>query len=144
MDKKFLPTFPWSFSLTFCDFPDHVETLLLLVGGNSKVTNQDLWFFMNTPGNSTSCLGATRNSMCSWKNVMTFYFYSYPLSRTSWKFFCLSFIFHELTPFQMQLECLLNSLYQKQLSRGVLRKMCSENMHAANFIYRRTPMRKCN
>ena len=44
----------------------------------------------------------------------------------------------------MQLECLLNSLYQKQLSRGVLRKMYSENMHAANFIYRRTPMPKCN
>ena len=50
----------------------------------------------------------------------------------------------KLTPFQMQLERVLNSLYQKQPSRGVPRKMCSENMHAANFIYRRTPMLKCN
>ena len=44
----------------------------------------------------------------------------------------------------MQLESVLNSLYQKQPSRGVLRKMWSENMHAANVIYRRTPMPKCN
>ena len=92
MDKNFLPTFPWSYSLTFCDFPDHVETLLLLVGGNSKVTKQDLWFFMNTPGNSTSCLGATRNSICSWKNVMTFYFYPYPTFKNFMKIF-LSFIY---------------------------------------------------
>ena len=48
------------------------------------------------------------------------------------------------TPFQVQLEGVLNGLYQKQPSIGVLRKMCSENMHAANFIYRRTPMPKCN
>ena len=54
---------------------DRVETLPFLVGGNSKVTNQNLWFFMNTPGNSTSSLGATRNSVCSRKNVITFYFY---------------------------------------------------------------------
>ena len=40
----------------------------------------------------------------------------------------------KLTPFQMQLESGLNSLYQKQPSRGVLRKMCSQNMHAANLI----------
>ena len=33
----------------------------------------------------------------------------------------------------MQLESVQNSLYQKQPSRGVLRKMCSENMHAAKF-----------
>ena len=39
---------------------------------------------------------------------------------------------------------MLNGLYQKQPSRGVLRKMCSENIHTANFIYRRTPMSKCN
>ena len=50
----------------------------------------------------------------------------------------------KLTPFQMQLESVLNSLYQKQSSSGVLRKMCSENMHAANFIYRRTPMPEYN
>ena len=50
----------------------------------------------------------------------------------------------KLTPFQIQLESMLNSLYQMQPSRGVLRKMCFENMHAANFICRRTPMPKCN
>ena len=44
----------------------------------------------------------------------------------------------------MQLESVLNSLYQKQPSRGVLRKMCCENMQAANLIYRRTIMPKCN
>ena len=57
MDKTFLP---WHFScpltnfLTFPEFPDPVETLSLLVGGNSKVTNQDLRLFINTHGNSTS------------------------------------------------------------------------------------------
>ena len=30
---------------------------------------------------------------------------------------------------------------QKQLSRGVLKKMCSENLQQ---IYRRTPMQKCD
>ena len=44
----------------------------------------------------------------------------------------------------MQIESVLISLYQKQPSRGVLSKKCSENMHAANFVYRRTPMPKCN
>ena len=34
--------------------------------------------------------------------------------------------------------------YQKQSPRAVFRKICSENVHAANFIYRRTPMPKCN
>ena len=53
---------------------------------------------------------------------------------------CLVSTTCKLTPFQMQLESVLYGLYQKQPSRGVLRKMCSENMHAANFIYRRTPM----
>ena len=43
----------------------------------------------------------------------------------------------------MQLENVLNSLYQKQPFRNIFRKMCSENMHAANFIYR-TLMLKCN
>ena len=50
----------------------------------------------------------------------------------------------KLTTFQMQIESLLNSLYQKQPSRGVHRKMCSENMHVANFVCWRTPMPKCN
>ena len=50
----------------------------------------------------------------------------------------------KLTLFQMQLESQLNGLYQMQPSRGVLRKMYSENMHVANFIYRRIPMPKCN
>ena len=44
----------------------------------------------------------------------------------------------------MQLEGVQHSLYQKQASRGVLRKMISENMHAVNFIYRRAPKPKCN
>ena len=35
----------------------------------------------------------------------------------------------------------LNGIIQKQLSRGVLRKRCSENMQQ---IYRRTPMPKCD
>ena len=50
----------------------------------------------------------------------------------------------KLTPFQIQLESVLSNLYQTQPSRGVLRKMSSENMHAANFIYRRRPMPKYN
>ena len=128
-----------------------MKTLSLLVGGNSKVTNQDLRIFMNTPflWNSTSFIGATRNSICSWKNVRTFYCYPYHLSRTSWKFL-RTFLPHlvsttcKLTPFQKQLQSVLNSLYQKQPSRGVFKKICPENMHAANFIYRRTPMPKCN
>ena len=90
MDKNFLP---WLFphrltnSLTFPDFRYPVETLSLLVGGNSKVTNQDLRLFMNTPGNSTSFIGATHNSICSWKNVMTFYFYPYPPFENNMKIF---------------------------------------------------------
>ena len=40
--------------LALPDFPDHVETLPLLVGGNSKITNQYMWFFMNTLENFTS------------------------------------------------------------------------------------------
>ena len=81
MDKNFLHVLfpdPLTNSLTFPDFADQVETMPLLVGGNAKVTNRDLWFFINTPGNSTSFLGDTRNSICSWKNVMTFYFYPNP------------------------------------------------------------------
>ena len=110
LHKNFLP---WLFpdlltnSLTF---PDRVETLPLLVGGNSEVTNQELWFFMNTTVNFTYFLGATRNSICSWENVMTFYFYAYPL---------YPFASHlvpttcKLTPFQIQLVSVLNSLSQK-------------------------------
>ena len=41
-------------------------------------------------------------------------------------------------------KCAKQSVYHKQPSRGVLRKMCSENMQAANFVYRRTPMPECN
>ena len=44
----------------------------------------------------------------------------------------------------MQLESAQNSLCREQPSRGFLRKMCSEKMHAANFTYMRAPMRKCN
>ena len=51
LDKNFLLTFPWS-SNKFPDFPDRVE--ILSVDGNSKIKNQDLCFFMNTPGNSAS------------------------------------------------------------------------------------------
>ena len=35
----------------------------------------------------------------------------------------------------------LNYDHQKQLSRGVLRKRCSENMHQ---VYRRAPIPKCD
>ena len=92
MDNAFLP---WLFPdplTNFLTFPDRVKTLPLLVGGNSKVTNQDLWFFMNTTVNFTYFLGATRNSICSWKNVMTFYFYPYPTFKNFMKIF-LSFIY---------------------------------------------------
>ena len=92
--KTFSLTFPWSSNkYPFPDLPDPVETLSLLVGGNSKVTNQDLKFFMNLPGNYTSFIGATHNSICSWKNVMTFYFYPYPpfenVMKIFMKMFCL-------------------------------------------------------
>ena len=71
-----------------------------------------------------------------------------PLSRTSWKFlwkFFASYLVSticKLTPFQMQLESALNILYQKQPSASVLRKMCSENMYAANFTYKKTHILK--
>ena len=89
-----------------------------------------------THGFSTSFLGATHNSICLRTYVICNFSENYlpHLVSTTCK----------LTPFQMQLESMLNSLYQRQPSRGVLRKMCSENMHAPNFIYRRTPMPKCN
>ena len=65
--------------------------------------------------------------------------------------FCLSFSFRgmkidsfpflSLASISVQLESALNSLYQRQPSRGVLRKMCSENVQQ---IYRITPMPKCD
>ena len=82
---------------------------------------------------------------------MTFNFYPYPtFSTKSWKFLWKFFASHlvsttcKLTPIQVQLESALNSLYQKQPSRGVFRKIYSANMHAASFIYRATPKPKCN
>ena len=77
---------------------------------------------------------------------MTFYFYSYPLFQERHENFLphLVSLTCKLTRFQMQLKSKLNSLYQKQSSRGGLRKMFYENMHASNFIYRRTPMPNCN
>ena len=82
---------------------------------------------------------------------MKFYFYLYPLfSRTPWKLLWKCLASHlvstscKLTPFQIQPESALNSLYQKQPSRGILRKMCFQKMYAANFMYRRAPMWKCN
>ena len=65
------------------------------------------------------------------------------------EFFCLSFSFRDmkihffafllLASIIVQPESVLNSLYQKQLSRSVLRKMCSENMQQ---IYWTRPMPK--
>ena len=52
-----------------------------------------------------------------------------------------SFSFLSLASIIVQLESALNSLYQRQPSRSVLRKMCSENMQQ---IYRITPMPKCD
>ena len=96
--KIFCP-YPLTYSLTFRDIPDPVEGLSLLVGGNSKVTNQDLRCFMNTPGNSTSFIGDTRNLIFSWKNVMPFHFYRYPplenVMKIFTKFFA-SFSFHKM------------------------------------------------
>ena len=90
----------------------------------SFLKNCVIWRFISTP---------TPRSRRSWKYL--------------WKFFA-SFSFHDMHPttlglFQMQLESVLNTLYQEQPSRCVLMKMCSKNMHAANFIYRRTPTQKC-
>ena len=104
-----------------------------------------------THGFSTSFLGATHNSICLrtyviWRFIST----PTPIFQERHEDFSENYLPHlvsttcKLTPFQMQLESMLNSLYQRQPSRGVLRKMCSENMHAPNFIYRRTPMPKCN
>ena len=100
------------------------------------------------------------NLICSRKNVIwRFVSTPPPLSRTwwkfLWKFFCLSFSFRNmqvdsfasvsLALIIVQRESALNSLYQrgcpKQPSRGVFRKMCSENTQQ---IYRRTPMLKCD
>ena len=45
-------------------------------------------------------LGATHNSICSWKNVMTFYFYPYfpfkNVTKIFMKSFCLSFSFDDM------------------------------------------------
>ena len=143
MDNNFLVTFP-SCSNKFPDFPDRVETLV----GWWKFQDQKPRpvFFHEHPWKFCFFLAATLNSICSWKNVMTFYFYPYlPFKNAMKSVFCLiQFPTCKLTPFQMQLESVLNSLYQKQPSRGALRKMCCENMQAANLICRRTIMPKCN
>ena len=52
-----------------------------------------------------------------------------------------SFAFLSLAPIIMQQESALNSLYQRQSSRGALSNMCSDNMQQ---IYRRTPTPKCD
>ena len=105
----------------------------------------------STHGFSTFFLGANHNLICSWKYVIwPFISTPTPLFQKRHENFYENFLPHlvsttcKLTPFQKQLDSVLNSLYQKQPSSGVLRKMCSENMSAANFIYRRTPMLKCN
>ena len=104
-----------------------------------------------THGFPTSFLGDTRNLICTRKYVIwRFISTPTPLFQERHENFYENFLPHlvsttyKLTPFQMQLESVLNRLYQKQPSRAALRKMCSENMHAANFIYQRTPMEKCN
>ena len=103
------------------------------------------------PQFSTSFLGDTRHLICTRKYVIwRFISTPTPLFHEHHETFYENFLPRlvsttcKLTPFQTQLGSVLNRLYQKQPSRGVLRKMCSENMHAANFIYRRTPMPKCN
>ena len=104
-----------------------------------------------THGFSTSFLGATHNSICLRKYVIwRFISTPTPIFQERHEDFSENRLPHlvsttcKLTPFQMQLESVLTSLYQRQPSRGVLWKMCSENMHSPNFIYRRTPMSKCN
>ena len=106
-----------------------------------------------THGFSTFFLGATHNSICSRKYVIwRFISTTTPFSRTSWRFLWTFFASHLVSTTcrltkgigVMQLESVQHSLHQKQSSRGVLRKMCSENMHAVNFIYRRAPMPTCN
>ena len=56
--------------------------------------------------------------------------------------FDISFEFQDFlgTSF-LDIQNLTSTLFQKQPSRGVLNKRCSENMQQ---IYRRTPMPKCN
>ena len=66
--------------------------------------------------------------------------YHCSLCSSSSGFFCCIWRIESETVF---LACLsfLKFHFQKQPSRGVLRKRCSENMRQ---IYRRTPMPKCN
>ena len=121
---------PLTNSLTFPDFPNRVETLPLLV---------------RIP---TYFLGTTRNLICLRKNVIC-HFISTPtlLSSMSWKFLWKSFASFSFHNMQIDSfsnatrKCAKQPVYQKQPSRGVFRKMCSKNRHAANFIHnRRTPI----
>ena len=75
------------------------------------------------------------------KNVMKIFMKIFCLSFSFCNMKIDSFAFLLLPSIIVQLESPLNSLYQRQPFRGVLRKMCSENMQQ---IYRRIPMPKCN
>ena len=103
--------------------------------------------------------GPLKFDLLTEKRHMTFCFYPTAsfknVMKIFMKIFCLSFSFRNMQVDSfasvsvaliiVQRESALNSLYQtgcpKQPSRGVFRKMCSENTQQ---IYRRTPMLKCD
>ena len=71
------------------------------------------------------------------KNVMKIFMKIFYLSFSFRDIRIDSFAFLSLDSIIVQLEIALNSLYQKQPSRGVLRERCFENMQQ---IYGRTPL----
>ena len=75
------------------------------------------------------------------KNVMKFFMKIFYLSFSFCDMKTDSFALLSLASIIAQLESALNNLCQRQLSRGVLRKMCCKNIQQ---IYRRTPMLKSN
>ena len=101
-----------------------------------------------TRGFSTSVLGATRSSICSWKNVIWHLISNPTPFQARHENFYESFLLHLVSTTNMKIDSFSNAtkkcaINQKQPSRCVLRKMCFENMHAANFIHR-TPMPNSN
>ena len=96
---------------------------------------------IKTCGFSTSFLGTTRNLICSQKNVMTFYFYPYPPFQARHENFYENFLPHlvftkwKLTPFEMQLESVLNSLYIRSNRPQVFFGKCVLKICMQQFLY---------
>ena len=102
MDKNFLPwLFPDLLKNPWLSLTSLTEWKPSLLGWwEFKGCKPRPVIFYEHPGNSTSFLGATRNSVCSWKNVMTFCFYDYSpfknVIKILMKIFCLLFSFHDM------------------------------------------------